>query len=296
VILLLKGNIVALITPFDEVGNINYLKLSQLIAYQNFMGTDALVVLGSTGESTSLTDKEKEEIVRFVVKENASRLKIVVGVIESDTKKALEKSKVYEKLGADYLLVITPFYTKSNDNGIYEYFKLIASNINIPMLVYNVPSRTGVNISVDVLKKLKDIPNIIGIKEATTDVNHIIEVSLMCDHYFHLYGGNDELSYLFLSLNASGLINVVGNYNPELFEILLHTYEENPYLAYEYFKEIYPFLKSLCIEGNPIPIKELMNYLGYDVGKFRLPLSSMNINNKEKLLDIYKKTFILSNK
>lgn len=291
-ILLLKGNIVALITPFDEEGNINYIKLSQLIAYQYFMGADAIVVLGSTGESTSLTDKEKDELVKFVVKENDSRLKIVVGVIENNTQKALEKSKVYEKLGADYLLVITPFYTKSNDNGIYEHFKLIANSINIPMIVYNVPSRTGVNISVDVLKKLKDIPNIVGIKEATTDVNHIIEVSLLCDHYFHLYGGNDELSYLFLSLNASGLINVVGNYSPEVFEILLHTYEENPNLAYEYFKEIYPFLKALCIEVNPIPIKELINFLGYDVGKFRLPLFKIDIENKQKLIEIYKKIFI----
>lgn len=291
-ILLLKGNIVALITPFDEEGNINYIKLSQLIAYQYFMGADAIVVLGSTGESTSLTDKEKDELVTFVVKENDSRLKIVVGVIENNTQKALEKSKVYEKLGADYLLVITPFYTKSNDNGIYEHFKLIANSINIPMIVYNVPSRTGVNISVDVLKKLKDIPNIVGIKEATTDVNHIIEVSLLCDHYFHLYGGNDELSYLFLSLNASGLINVVGNYSPEVFEILLHNYEENPNLAYEYFKEIYPFLKALCIEVNPIPIKELINFLGYDVGKFRLPLFKMDIENKQKLIEIYKKIFI----
>ena len=291
-ILLLKGNIVALITPFDKEGNINYTKLSQLIAYQYFMGADAIVVLGSTGESTSLTDKEKDELVKFVVKENDSRLKIVVGVIENNTQRALEKSKVYEKLGADYLLVITPFYTKSNDNGIYEHFKLIANSINIPMIVYNVPSRTGVNISVDVLKKLKDIPNIVGIKEATTDVNHIIEVSLLCDHYFHLYGGNDELSYLFLSLNASGLINVVGNYSPEVFEILLHTYEENPNLAYEYFKEIYPFLKALCIEVNPIPIKELINFLGYDVGKFRLPLFKMDIENKQKLIEIYKKIFI----
>lgn len=288
-ILLLKGNIVALITPFDNDGKINFTKLSQLISYQYFMGADGLVILGTTGESTSLDDKEKEELVSFVINENDSRMKIVVGVIENNTQKSLKKAKLYEKLGADYLLVITPYYVKSNDEGVYEHFKEISRNINIPMIIYNIPSRTGVNISIDVLKKLKEIPNIIGIKEATQDINHIIEVSLVCDHYFHLYGGNDDLSYLFLSLNATGLINVVGNYNPYILEILIHTFEENPYLAYNYFKEIYPFLKSLFIENNPIPIKELLNYLGYDVGGYRLPLFNMSKNNREKLIEEYKK-------
>ena len=288
-ILLLKGNIVALITPFDNDGKINFTKLSQLISYQYFMGADGLVILGTTGESTSLDDKEKEELVSFVINENDSRMKIVVGVIENNTQKSFKKAKLYEKLGADYLLVITPYYVKSNDEGVYEHFKEISRNINIPMIIYNIPSRTGVNISIDVLKKLKEIPNIIGIKEATQDINHIIEVSLVCDHYFHLYGGNDDLSYLFLSLNATGLINVVGNYNPYILEILIHTFEENPYLAYNYFKEIYPFLKSLFIENNPIPIKELLNYLGYDVGGYRLPLFNMSKNNREKLIEEYKK-------
>ena len=288
-ILLLKGNIVALITPFDNDGKINFTKLSQLISYQYFMGADGLVILGTTGESTSLDDKEKEELVSFVINENDSRMKIVVGVIENNTQKSFKKAKLYEKLGADYLLVITPYYVKSNDVGVYEHFKEISRNINIPMIIYNIPSRTGVNISIDVLKKLKEIPNIIGIKEATQDINHIIEVSLVCDHYFHLYGGNDDLSYLFLSLNATGLINVVGNYNPYILEILIHTFEENPYLAYNYFKEIYPFLKSLFIDNNPIPIKELLNYLGYDVGGYRLPLFNMSKNNREKLIEEYKK-------
>ena len=286
---LLKGNIVALITPFDEAGNINFLKLGQLISYQYFRGADGIVILGTTGESTSLNDKEKEEIVKFVVKENDYRLKIVVGVIENNTENAIKKAGLYEKLGADYLLVLTPFYTKSNDDGIYEHFKNVASNVKIPIILYNVPSRTGVNISINLLEKLKKIPNILGIKEATQDINHIIETSLICDENFCLYGGNDDLSYLFLTLKAKGLISVVGNYDPYIFKILINTFEENPYLAYEYYKSVYSFLKILFVEVNPIPIKELMNYLGYDVGKHRLPLFSMSEHNQNILIEEYKK-------
>lgn len=277
----------ALITPFDEKGNVNFLKLKQLVSYQYFKGSHGIVVLGTTGESTSLTEEEKENIVKCVVKENNNRLKIVVGVIENNTENAIKKAKLYESLGADYLLVLTPFYTRCNDEGLYQHFKLISESVNIPIVLYNVPSRTGVNISIDILKKLKEIPNIIGIKEATNDINHIIEVSQICDNNFYLYGGNDELSYLFLSLNAKGLINVVGNYDPSIMHNLISIYQINPYLAHKYFLTIYSFFKVLFIEVNPIPIKELMNYLEFDVGKYRLPLCGVSVVNKNKLIEEY---------
>ena len=247
---MLKGNIVALITPYTKDGNINFLKIKQLIEFQYFSGTEGIVILGTTGEASTISDLEKEELVKYVVKENAERMKVVVGVSENNTLQAIKKATLYESLGVDYLLVLTPFYNKSNDEGVYEHFKEVANSVSIPIILYNVPSRTGLNISIDVLKRLKQIPNIIGIKEATSDINHIIEVSNVCDHYFHMYGGNDELSYVFLSLNATGLINVVGNYNPNILFILIKKFEENPYLAYEYYKSIYPFLKSLTILLN----------------------------------------------
>ena len=286
---MLKENIVALITPFDSNGDIDYVMLKKLIAFHVFSSTDALVILGTTSEAATLTNKEKEDIVKFIIKENNHRLKIVVGVSENNTLIAKEKAVLYEELGADYLLVLTPYYNKCNEEGLYQHFKLISDNINIPIILYNVPSRTGVNISIDVLKRLKEIPNVLGIKEASQDIKHIIEVSLLCDEKFYLYGGNDELSYLFLSLNAKGLINVLGNFDPNILFTLIKTYEENSFLSYKYFKSIYPLLKALSIDINPIPIKELMNYYGYYVGNYRVPLCSMSEQNKKILLDEFNK-------
>lgn len=215
-------------------------------------------------------------------------MKIVVAVISNCTKEAIEKSIKYEKFGADYLLVISPYYNKSNFSGLINHFKMIAHSVNIPIILYNIPSRTGINIDVDVLKILKDVPNIVGVKECSKDFNHIIEVARICDHYFHLYCGNDDLSYLFLSLGATGLINVVGNFNPILMKNLINIYEQNNLLAYEYFIVLYPFLSALFIETNPIPIKALMNYYGIEVGGYRMPLTQISQDNLEKLINCYK--------
>ena len=162
---MLKGNIVALITPYTKDGNINYLKIKQLIEFQYFSGSEGIVILGTTGEASTISNLEKEELVKYVVKENAERMKVVVGVSENNTKEAIQKAILYEGLGVDYLLVLTPFYNKSNDEGVYEHFKEVANSVSIPIILYNVPSRTGLNISIDVLKRLKQIPNIIGIKD-----------------------------------------------------------------------------------------------------------------------------------
>ena len=248
-----------------------------------------MVVLGTTSESSTLSDDEKDEIVRFVINKNASRMKIVVAVITNSSKDAIEKSIRYEKMGADYLLVISPFYNKTNKNGLIKHFNVIAQNINIPIIIYNVPSRSGMNIDVDVILELKKTPNIVGVKECSKDIAHIIELSKICDRYFHLYCGNDDLSYLFLSLGATGLINVYGNVNPKLMKDLINIYEINPLLARNYFYEFYDLFKVLFIETNPIPIKALMNYLGHGVGLYRMPLEQMMEENYNKLINLYKK-------
>lgn len=258
-----------------------------LVEFHVFSATDGLVILGTTSESTTLTEKEKDDIVRFVVSKNNFRMKIVVAVITNNTLEAIERSVKYEKMGADYLLLITPFYNKTNAYGLINHFKLIAESVNIPIILYNVPSRSGMNIDVDTLKILKQIPNIVGIKECSKDIDHIIKVSNICDHYFHLYCGNDELGYLFLSLGATGIINVYGNLEPQLMKDIINVYEINPFLARRFFNDFYELLTNVFIEVNPIPIKTLMNYIGMDVGGCRLPLYTMREENYLNLITLY---------
>ena len=229
--------ITALITPFKENGAVNFNKIKELIEFQYINGVNGIVILGTTSESSTLSDAEKEAIIEFVVKEVQSRICVIVGVIENSTKEALYKAKRYQELGADKLLVISPFYNKANKIGMISHFKIIAANIDIPIILYNVPSRTGVNIDIDVISELRKEKNIIGIKEASKDINHIIGVSTVCDSNFSLYCGNDELLLTFLSLNAKGVISVLSNLKPRVVNNILKMYEENPYLAFIYFKE-----------------------------------------------------------
>ena len=208
---MIKGSIVALITPFTENNTINYNKLYELIEYQYICGTDALLILGTTSECSTMTDIEKDTLVDFVIKQNDKRMKIIVGVITNVTSLAIDKAKRYERMGADALLVPPPYYNKTNRCGLIKHFKMIASSANIPIILYNIPSRTSLNLDYEMIKELKKISNIKGIKESSKDINQIIDVASICDDKFSLFCGNDELSYIFLSLGDKGLINVYGN-------------------------------------------------------------------------------------
>ena len=236
---MIKGSIVALITPFNENDKINYTKLYDLIEYQYICGTDALLILGTTSECSTMTDQEKDELVNFVIKQNDKRMKIIVGVITNVTNVAVEKAKKYEIMGADALLVPPPYYNKTNRSGLIKHFKTIANNIKIPIILYNIPARTSLNLDFEIIKELKKVSNIIGIKESSKDINQIIDMASLCDKHFNLYCGNDELSYLFLSLGASGLINVYGNLEPKFFCNLISIYEHNEYLARTFFLSYY---------------------------------------------------------
>lgn len=285
-----SGSIVALVTPFSLSNTIDFKKLAELIEYHVLSSTDALLILGTTGESTSLNEYEKDRLVEFVINQNNMRMKILVGVITNNTLDAVKKSIKYEKMGADGLLLIPPFYNKTNKEGLINHFKLIAYSVKIPIILYNIPSRTGINLDIDILKELKKISNIVGVKEANKDITHIMDLASICDSKFHLYCGNDELSYLFLSLGAKGLINVYGNVEANVIKDLINIYEINPTLAYNYFKDYYELFKLIFIEINPIPIKSLMNYLGFDVGEYRLPLYKMNDENYNKMILEYNNT------
>ena len=279
-----SGSIVALVTPFSLSNTIDFKKLAELIEYHVLSSTDALLILGTTGESTSLNEYEKDQLVEFVINQNDKRMKILVGVITNNTLDAVKRSIKYEMMGADGLLLIPPFYNKTNKEGLINHFKLIAYSVKIPIILYNIPSRTGINLDIDVLKELKKITNIVGVKEANKDITHIMDLVAICDDKFSLYCGNDELSYLFLSLGAKGLINVYGNLEPKVIKNLINIYDINPTLAYNYFKDYYELFKLIFLETNPIPIKSLMNYLNINVGGYRLPLYKMSDENYNKLI------------
>ena len=284
---MLKGSIVALITPFNQDGTINFKKLRDLIEIQYFSQTDALLILGTTSESSVLADIEKEQIVEFVIRQNAKRMKIVVGVISNNTYEAMIVAQKYEKMKADYLLVSPPYYNKTNSTGLIKHFSSIANSVMIPIVIYNVPSRVGMNIGIKEFEILKNVSNIVGVKECNKDIDHILEITKMADNNFSIYCGNDELSYLFLTLGAKGLINVYGNLEPKVIKNLINIFDNNETLAREYFFSYYDIFKVMTIETNPIPIKELMNYIGLNVGLYRLPLDKMGDNNRKIMIKKY---------
>ena len=284
---MLRGSIVALITPFNEDMTINFIKLRDLIEMHYFAQTDALLILGTTSEASTLTSAEKDQIVEFVVRKNDKRMKIVVGVITNNTIEGVKDAKKYELFGADYLLVCPPYYNKTNSSGLIKHFNEIATSVKIPLIIYNVPSRIGMNISIAEFEQLKKIPNIIGVKECNKDINHILDLAQISNKKFNLYCGNDELIYLFLSLGCKGIINVYGNIEPKVIKNLINIFENNEFLAKKYFFQYYDIFKILSIEVNPIPIKELMNYIGLNVGSYRLPLDKMADKNREILIEKY---------
>ena len=280
---MLEGSIVALVTPFDENNNVNYIKIKEIVKHQITKGTKAILILGTTSEASTLSEKEQEQVVKIVSETNNGIMKIVVGLCYNDTNKSLYRAKIYEKYNIDYFLVITPFYNKTNESGLIKHFKIIADNVACPVILYNIPGRTGVNISIEQLKLLSKHKNICGIKEASRDINQIIEEAFICDDNFSLYCGNDDLIFLFTLLNARGAFNVYGNIDPGTMNKLA---KETDFVLY---RKYYPILRKIFSETNPIPIKALMNYLGCEVGECRLPLDKMNESLKDDLINEYKK-------
>lgn len=284
---MLEGLTVALVTPFNKNLTVNYKKIGELIEFHYENNTDCLLILGTTAETPTLSEHEKDQIVEYVIKKNNKRMKIMVGVTSNSTAIACKKGKKYEELGADYLLVISPFYNKTNDEGLILHFTTIANAVKIPIILYNIPGRTGINISSEIMKKLKVIHNIIGVKEASTDIKHILDVAFICDDNFKLYCGNDDMAILYHGLNVDRYISVYGNINPSFFKNLMKMNLEDACL---YFYKHYDLLKNLFIDTNPIPIKTLMNYLNFNIGWFRLPLTNMNDFKKQKLINSYLET------
>lgn len=284
---MIKGSIVALVTPFDEEGNVDYRRIRELINWHIEQGTDAVLVLGTTGETPTLSEEEQDTIVKTAVEESRGRIPIIANSGSNDTEKTLKKSIRYENMGADALLVITPYYNKPNRSGMMEHFYKVADNIGIPIYIYNVPSRTGVNISPELVAKLSAHRNIAGIKEASGDISYVARLASLVSDDFAIYSGNDDITVALMSMGAVGAVSVWANIMPGEVKKMTHAYldgktEEARRIQLKNLNMI----NALFCETNPVPVKTLMNMKGMRVGGCRLPLGPISSANRRVLRNI----------
>ena len=286
---LFTGSGVALITPFNDKNEINFEKLRELLEFHIANKTDAVIVTGTTGESSTMTDEEKLAVIKFSVETVNKRIPVIAGTGSNNTKHAVEMSIKAQELGADGLLVVTPYYNKGNENGIYNHYKIIAESVDIPVILYNVPGRTGVNLSINLLKKLVQIKNIIAIKEASGNISYAAEIAREVPE-LDIYSGNDDMTVPLLSLGGKGVISVSANIIPETVHNMTYAFfERDNDTARELQLKYNDLVNALFIEVNPVPVKEAMNFLGYNVGECRLPLGEMSEENKNTLHRIIEK-------
>ncbi len=284
-----NGILTAMITPFTESG-VNLPELGKMIDYQIDGGTDALVILGTTGEPATMTEDEKTEVIKFAGKHAAGRIKIIVGTGSNDTAKAVASSIRAEKLGADGILAVTPYYNKCTQKGLLEYYKAICSAVKIPVIAYNVPSRTAVNILPETAEKLADIPNMAGIKEASGNMAQVCETMRRIRGKMDLYSGEDFLNLPMLAIGGAGLISVTSNIAPALVKKMYSLVKENRLDEANAVQDFLLPLEDACfLEVNPIPIKAAYNMLGFDAGTPRAPLTELEEQNKAILAGEIKK-------
>lgn len=280
-----KGSGVAIVTPFDKDNHINLNVYKKLVEFQINNGTDAIIVAGTTGEGSTLSVKEKLQLLECALEVSKNRVPVIGCVGANSTELAVNLAKDYKKAGADGCLAISPYYNKATQQGIIEHFDAIANAIkNIPIILYNVPSRTGLNIDVSTVYKLSKIKNIVGIKEASGNISQCCEIAKFCNDDFYLYSGNDDQIIPILSLGGKGVISVLANVLPKETHDLTYNYLNGfAERGLEGQLKYLNLIKNLFIEVNPIPVKTCLNLMGFDVGHFRLPLTKMSDKNFEIL-------------
>lgn len=276
---------VALVTPFHEDGAVNYEKLSELIEEQIKKGTDALIICGTTGEASTLTHEEHLDVIAHAVRVADKRIPVVAGTGSNCTDTAIYLSQEAEKSGADALLIVTPYYNKATQKGLIEHYTMVAESVSLPIIMYNVPSRTGCNILPETAVALaKNVKNIVGIKEATGNLSQVARLMALADGCIDLYSGNDDQIVPILSLGGKGVISVLSNVAPaQTHEICARFFAGDVDGSRRMQLEAIPLIDALFCEVNPIPVKEAMNLLGWQAGPLRRPLSPMEPQNKERL-------------
>ena len=284
--ILFKGCGTAIATPFNETG-VNTSEFSKLIENQIQNKVDAIIVCGTTGESSTMTEEEKIAAIKCAIETSKKRVPIIVGTGSNNTKQAIANSILAEKLGADGLLVVTPYYNKCTQAGLVKHYQEIAKSVSLPIILYSVASRTGVNIEPQTCFELSKIENIVAIKEASGNISQIAEISRLCGDDLHIYSGNDDQILPVLSVGGIGVISVLSNVYPEFtHDMVMNFLNGNVTEAKEMQLKSLPLIKALFAETNPIPVKAALNMLGYSFGIPRLPLTELTDKNKEKLKDL----------
>lgn len=276
------GSGVAIVTPFSN-DKIDFDAFGEIIETQIANKTDAIVVCGTTGEASTMPDAEHLKAIEYTVQKVNGRVPVIAGTGSNDTNHAISLTKEAERLGADAVLSVTPYYNKANQNGLIEHFRRIAESINIPVILYNVPSRTGLNISIPVLKELAKTDNIVAVKEASGNISYTAKVAAEVPELY-IYSGNDDMIVPIMSLGGKGVISVVANILPEETHNICEYYEKgDTKAALKLQLDMLELINALFIEVNPVPVKTAMRELGYPVGDLRLPLGEMDEDNLKKL-------------
>ncbi len=283
--MIFKGSAVALVTPFDENGNVNFDKIKELVDFQIENGTDAIVACGTTGEASTMNDEEHLAAIKAIIDAADKRVPVIAGTGGNDTAHSIYLSQEAEKLGADALLIITPYYNKANKSGLRKHFVSIANSVKLPIILYNVPSRTKVNIPPALVADLaRNVDNIVALKEACGDLAQVAEVCRLVPDDFAVYSGNDDSILPLLSLGGSGVISVLANVCPrETHDLVSKFFEGDIEGSRKLQLGMKPLIDALFIEVNPVPVKTALNLLGFNVGDLRLPLAEMEEEDLEVL-------------
>ena len=267
------GAAVAIITPMHADGTVNFEELGRIIDDQIAHGTDAIVICGTTGESAALSHEEHVECIRFAVKHTAKRVPVIAGTGSNDTAFAIEISKEAEEAGADALLLVTPYYNKTSQAGLIAHYTAIANAVTLPCIIYNVPSRTGVNLQPATLAELAKLPNVNAVKEASGNISQVADVAALCAEELNIYSGNDDQIVPILSLGGKGVISVLSNVAPQqAHDICAAWFSGDTAKSLELQLKALPLFHALFADVNPIPVKWAMNRLGWNAGPLRLPL------------------------
>ncbi|WP_394213799.1 4-hydroxy-tetrahydrodipicolinate synthase [Thermoanaerobacter kivui] len=289
-----KGSGVAIVTPFNEKG-VNFEKLGELIEWHIKEGTDAIIICGTTGEASTMTQEEQQAAIKFTVEKVAGRIPVIAGTGSNNTAHAVEMSEYPQSVGADALLVITPYYNKTTQKGLVAHFTEIARHVDIPIIVYNVPSRTSLNMQPETFLEIsKHVDNVVGVKEASGDIVQVAEIARIMGKSFEIYSGNDDQVIPIMSLGGLGVISVTANIIPaKIHEMTIAYLNGDIEKARDMQLELNPLNRALFIETNPIPVKTAMNLMGFNVGPLRLPLVEMSDKNLEYLKSVLAKYGLL---
>lgn len=279
-----EGTAVALVTPMKEDGAVDYKRLDELVEWQISEGIDAIVACGTTGEASTLANHEHISVIEAVVKKSAGRVPVIAGTGVNDTNHAIELSTGAESVGADALLIVTPYYNKASDTGLFLHYEKIAQSVNLPIILYSVQSRTNMNLSPALVEKLITIPNIVGIKEASGDISQIADICRLASDDFTVYSGNDDQVLPLMALGGKGIISTIANIAPkQTHELTQAVLDGNYDLARTLQLDQLPLIHSLFCEVNPIPVKTAVGLLGKIDPYFRLPLSAAQPETVERL-------------